>query len=83
MKAPTVKATNNLLVSERSRLIKLGYAVVYYPANWGGNAHPKNRSWCVIGEDDETDYGSLRYLEKSLKERDRKYVIMRTKRTPL
>lgn len=83
MKTLTLKLQKDKLVSERKRLIGLGYAVIYYPANWGGNAHFNNRSWCVAGNPDETDYGTLRYLERSLKEANRKYVIIRTKRTPL
>jgi hypothetical protein len=70
------------MISERSRLIKMGYAVIFYPALWGGNAHPENRAWCVYGSWDEdiVDYGSLRYLENSLQKQRRKYVILRTKR---
>lgn len=82
MKAITLRLHRKEAVAKRQELIEKGYAVIFYPALWGGNAHPENKAWCVYGEPDETDYGSLRYLERSLQKQGRKYVIIRTRRTP-
>ena len=82
MKAITLRLHGTEAVKKREELIGKGYAVIFYPAHWGGNAHPANRAWCVYGNPDETDYGSLRYLENSLQQSGRKYVIIRTRRTP-
>ncbi len=80
MKAITLRLPKGELVYERSRLVKKGYAVIFYPALWGGNANSKNRVWCVYGNPDETDYGTLRFLENSLQKEGRKYVIIRVKK---
>lgn len=80
MKAITLRPERDEMVSIRTEMVAKGYAVIFYPALWGGNAHGSNRAWCVYGEPDETDYGSLRYLENSLKKSGRKYVIIRSKR---
>lgn len=77
MKAITLRLYRHEAVNKRQELIDKGYAVIFYPALWGGNAHPKNKLWCVYGGTDEVDYGTLRYLEKSLQKRGRKYVIIR------
>lgn len=69
------------MVAKRAELLGKGYAVLFYPANWGGNAHPKNRAWCVYMPGDlGADYGTLRYLERSMQEQHQKYVILRTRK---
>lgn len=83
MKAVTLHLHPKDAVKKRSELISNGFAVIFYPALWGGNAHPENRVWCVYGNPNETDYGSLRYLENSLQQSGREYVIIRIRRTPI
>lgn len=66
----------------REKVRKMGKALIYYPAQWGGNAHPKNRLWCAVYPDpkDECDYGSLRYLIRSLQSEGVGFMIVRRKR---
>ena len=81
MQALTLKLEKNNLVAKRRDLIEKGYTVVFYPALWGGNAHPKNKMWCSMDSHNNVDYGSLRFLERSLTKYGKRYVILRVKKT--
>ena len=51
-------------------------ARIYY--NWWGNAHIKNRYWCLISPDGELeDYGSREQLVNQAKKNGWKYQVER------